>query len=94
MSEKYQKTKDKPITAERIYEQPSDAISFYSEIGQVFATKNEVVLQFYETIPGPPGPKGSITTARSRLKATVTLSLKHAANIGKLLVQKTKEKQK
>lgn len=94
MAEEKQKQKEKPVTAERIYEQPPDAISFYSEIGQVFATENEVVLQFYETIPGPPGPGGRITTARSRLKATVTLSLKHAANMGKLLTQKTKEKQK
>ena len=78
----------------RVFEQPPDAISFYCDIGQVLATGNEVVVQFYETIPGPPDPDGKITRVRSRLRATVTLSLPHATNIGKHLVKKTKGQEK
>ena len=68
----------------RIFEQPPDAISFYSDMAQVSNTGREVLLQFYETIPGPPGPDG-ITQARSRLRATVIVSLAHAANLERLL---------
>lgn len=94
MPEKKQKKKEAPVTMERVFEQPPDAISFYCDIGQVLATGNEIVLQFYETIPGPPGPDGKITRVRSRLRATVILSLPHAANIGKHLIKKTKEPKK
>ena len=68
----------------RLYEQPPDAISFYSDMTQVSNTGQEVLLQFYETIPGAPGPDG-ITQVRSRLRATVIISLHHAANLENLL---------
>ncbi len=73
----------------RLFEQPPDAASFYCDLAQVIGTQAEVVLQFYETIPGPPsGPTGQVTTARSRLRATIVVSKAHAANIGRLLLQK------
>ena len=75
---------------ERSFEQSSDAISFYSDFAQVMATDNEVVMQFYETIPGVPDRDGKITKAVSRLKATVTLSVSHAQKLGKVLVGRTK----
>jgi hypothetical protein len=78
---------DSAIQINRVYEQPPDAISLYSETAQVIATGHEVVLQFYETIPGPPGPGGQIQIVRTRLRATITLSEPHAANIGRLLLQ-------
>lgn len=94
MSKEKQETKEVSVTVERIFEQPPDAISFYSELGQVFSTGNEIVVQFYETIPGPPGPGGKIGRVRTRLRATVYLSIPHAANIGKTLVEKTAELKK
>ena len=78
----------------RLFEQPSDSISFYTDFGQVVQTGNEIVLQFYETIPGLPDPDGGIKNVRSRLRATITLSIPHARTIGKLLVEKTKEVEK
>ena len=75
---------------ERYFEQSPNAVSFYCDIGQVVATGNEIVMQLYETIPAPPGRDGKITKVVSRLRATVTLSLPHAHNIGKLLVERTK----
>ena len=94
MSKEKQKTKEVSITAERIFEQPSDSISFYSDLVQVLGTGNETILQFYESIPGPPGPGGKITRVRTRLRATVTFSIAQAANIGKLLIEQTKEYKK
>ena len=41
----------------RIFEQPEGALSLYSDFAQVIGTGSEVVLQFYETIPGAPGPR-------------------------------------
>jgi len=76
-----------PLQINRIFEQPEGAISCYSDMAQVLGTGNEVVLQFYETIPGPPGPGGNIQMVRSRLRATITISLPHAANIGDLLIK-------
>lgn len=73
----------------RVFEQPPDAISFYSDQGLVFATPNEVTVQFYETVPGPPsGPGGQMQMVRSRLRATVVLSRAHALSIGQILIQK------
>ena len=71
----------------RTYEQPTDAISFYSDMAQIIGTGQEVVLQFYETIPGAPAVGGEIDTVRSRLRATITISMAHAANIGSLLLE-------
>lgn len=82
------------IEVPRIYEQPTDAVSFYSDIGQILYTGNEVVLQFYETVPGPPESGGTIKNVRSRLRATVTVSTLHARNIAKLLLEKIGEGKK
>lgn len=71
----------------RIFEQVPDAISLYSDMAQVIGTGREVVLQFYETIPGAPGPDGKIQMVRTRLRATITLSIPHAATLGNLLIQ-------
>jgi hypothetical protein len=68
-----------------VFEQPADGISLYSDFAQIVGTGQEVVLQFYETIPGPPGPGGQIQMVRTRLRATITVSKAHAANIGNLL---------
>jgi len=74
----------------RSFEQSPDAISFYCDFANVVATGNEVVMQVYETIPGMPDREGKITNAVSRLRATITLSVSHAQNLGKVLVEKTK----
>lgn len=77
------------IGLERSFEQPPDAISCYSDFAQVIHTGNEILLQFYETIPGLPATGGSsISKVRSRLRATITISIAHAQNIGKLLIEK------
>lgn len=94
MAEEKEAPKITPVSISRLFEQPPDASSFYADFGQVFKTDNEVVIQFYETIPGPPGPDGQIRNVRSRLRVTVTLSVPHARNIGKLLVEKTEEVKK
>lgn len=83
---------EKPTEIQRVYEQPPDAISFYSDMGQIIATGTEVVIQFYETIPGPPGPAGHPLSVKSRLRATITLSHSHAARIGKLILEKIERK--
>ena len=49
------------VQVTRIFEQPADAISLYSDFAQIMGTGHEVVLQFYETIPGPPGPGGQFS---------------------------------
>lgn len=92
MVEKKQKPKKVPSAMERVFEQPLDSISFYSEMAQVLATGNEIIVQFYETIPGAPDLKGNIEKAKTRLRATITLSYPHAANMGKLLTERTKKK--
>lgn len=79
------------LVVERYFEQSPNAISFYCDFGQVLSTGHELVVQLYETIPAPPGRDGKITKVLTRLRATVTLSLPHARNIGKLLVERTKE---
>jgi len=76
----------------RIFEQGPDSVSFYSDAAQVFNTGHEVVLQFYETIPGAPGPGGKIQLVKSRLRATITISMGHASNIGNLLLKQTQIK--
>lgn len=80
-----------PSQAQRIFEQPPDAISLYSDMAQVLRTPNEIVFQFYETIPGPPGADATITLVRTRLRATITVSIPHAANIGEILRTRTQE---
>ena len=78
------------VSLERSFEQPSDAITFYSDFAQVINTGNEILLQFYESIPGPPTIDGNMAKIRSRLRATITISFKHAQNIGNLLIQEGK----
>ena len=75
------------VEVNRLFEQPEGAISFYSDHTQIVGTGNEVVVQFYETIPGPPGPGGRLQMVKTRLKATITLSSAHAKNIGNLLLK-------
>lgn len=77
--------------AQRVFEQPADAISFYSDFARIADTGNEVLLQFYETIPGPPGPDGAVQMARTRLRATVMVSRQHAGRIGQLLLERAEE---
>jgi len=84
----------KEIQIQRVYEQPPDAVSFYCDMTQILSTGNEIILQFYETIPGPPGPGGPLTHMRNRLRSTVTISFPHARNIGKLLIERTGEEKK
>lgn len=79
------------VSAKRLFQEPDDAIAFYSDFTQVIATGNEILLQFYESIPGLPTEKG-IETVNTRLKATVSLSNAHATNIGKLLLEKIESK--
>lgn len=71
----------------RIFEQSDEALSCYSDFAQVFFTGSEVVLQFYETIPGAPGHDGQIQMVRTRLRATISVSVPHAKNIGDLLIK-------
>jgi len=84
-------TQERPVQVKRVFEQPSDAISFYSDIAQVMSTGNEVLLQFYETIPGPPSGNGQILDPKSYLRATITVSVPHALSMGKLLLDKVAE---
>ena len=70
----------------RVFEQSDTAMSCYSDVAQVIGTGNEVVLQFYESIPGAPGPGGNIQMVKSRLRATIVISPAHARNIGNLLI--------
>jgi len=94
MAEEKQILKKDVAEIPRLFEQPPDAISFYADFGQVMDTGNEIMIQFYETIPGPPDPGGNIKHVKSRLRATITVSFKHALNIGKLLVDKAKGTEK
>jgi len=87
-------TEEKEISeshvVERYFEQSPEAISFYCDYTQIIATGHEVVMQLYETIPAPPSRDGKITKVMSRLRGTITLSIAHAQNLGKLLVEKSK----
>ncbi len=83
----------KPNSAQqvnRLFEQGSDTISFYSDMVQVMNTGHEVVLQFYETIPGLPGPGGKIQAVRTRLRSTIMVSHAHARIIGDTLLKQSK----
>jgi len=66
---------------ERPYEQPPDAVSCYADMTQMVRTSNEVIMQFYEAIPGvPKGPAGP-EVVRMILRATITLNVDHARRI-------------
>lgn len=77
-----------PAQVARLFEQPAEAVSFFSDYAQIVGTGQEVTLQFYETIPGAPGPSGEIQMVRTRLRATIVVSHQHAINIGNLLLQR------
>ena len=81
------KTTPVPTQVVRAFEQGADMISFYSDIAQVVNTGHEVVFQFYETIPGIPESDGQIRAATTRLRASITISIPHATNIGTLLLK-------
>jgi len=81
-------------TVNRVFEQPEGAISCYSDFAQVIGTGHEVVLQFYETIPGAPaGPGSHIQMIRTRLRATISVSVPQAKNIGNLLIKHAEKPQ-
>lgn len=94
MDKETEPAKKEPLVIERIFEQPPDATSFYCDLAQIFTTGKEIVLQFYDTIPGVPGPSGTIGSIRTRLRTTITFSIPHAENLGKLLVERTKPESK
>ena len=77
--------------AKRLFEQPPDAISLYTDLVQVLATEHEVFLQFYETIPKAPDAEGNITGVTSRLRVTAVLSPAHALTLGKSLLIKAEK---
>ncbi|MFQ5914133.1 MAG: hypothetical protein ACE5JS_13220 [Nitrospinota bacterium] len=76
-----------PFQVKRDFEVSPDAISLYSDFANVVNLGNEVILQFFETIPGAPGPSGQVNQVTTRLRATITLSFAHAKRIGELLLQ-------
>lgn len=70
-----------PRQVTRTFVQPTDASSFYSDLVQIVAVDDAIVLQFYETIPGVPAGDGIVTDATTKLRSTVTVSKKHAEKI-------------
>jgi hypothetical protein len=73
---------------ERVFEQPPDAVVCYSDLVQMTGSEHEIVIQFYESIPGPPQqPSGGPANVKSRLRASVIVSREHAAKIGNGLLQ-------
>jgi hypothetical protein len=73
---------------ERQFEQPLDAVSCYSDLTQTVVTDHEVILQFYEAIPGPPQPPhGEPNAVRMRLRATIVLNKTHAEKLARNLTQ-------
>ncbi len=81
------------VQLRREFEQPADAISFYCDFTQIIGAANEILVQFYETIPGPPGADGQAQTVKTRLRATVMVSRPQAERIGQLLLKQVQEEQ-
>src|SRR5271157_4190147 len=77
--------------AMRLFEQGPEAVSFYSDFSQIINTGSEIVFQFYETIPGPPGPNGLILNVRTRLRATIQFSSAHALNLANNILSQAKQ---
>ncbi len=75
----------------RLFEQGPEAVSFYSDFSQIINTGSEIVFQFYETIPGPPGPNGLIPNVRTRLRATIQFSSAHALNLANNILNQAKQ---
>lgn len=44
----------------RTFSASPDAQSFHCDYTQIVGTANEIVLQFYETVPGLPGEDGRV----------------------------------
>jgi hypothetical protein len=81
-----------PVTqpAERIFEQPPDAVTCYADVTTLVVTESEVILQFYEPVPSPPAAGSRAPSIRSRLRATVILNKDHARRLSNNLVQGTR----
>lgn len=71
----------------RMYEQPPGAVSCYADITQIVRTEHEVIIQFYEGIPGIPNSEGNPDTVRNVLRATIIVHADHASRIGRGLIQ-------
>jgi hypothetical protein len=69
-----------PGQVERIFEQPLDAITCYADVVSLAVTDHEVIVQFYEPVPGPP-KAGGPPVMRTRLRATVILTKEHAGKL-------------
>ena len=75
-------------TAKRVFEQPLDAISIYAEYVQVLGTENEVVIQFYDIVPGIPSVSEGVSEAkeiRTILRANVVMSPRLAERLTNIL---------
>ena len=73
---------------ERAFEQPPDAITCYADLVQTVVTEHEVIVQFYEPVPGPPAAgQGGPSIMRSRLRATIILNKPHAARLATSLTE-------
>ncbi len=78
-----------PQKVMRVFEQPPDAASIFSEFVQVVGTENEVLIQFYDLVPGPPVlPSGTAEVVKNRLRVTVALTPNLAKRLGELLLEK------
>ena len=82
-------TDRRSVQAQRVFEQPGDAVSLYSDFVQVVQAEHEVYLQFYDTIPGPPveaqGGQAAPNTVRTRLRVTIVLTPSFARKIVDLI---------
>jgi hypothetical protein len=75
------------VDVQRQFEQPADAMSCHSDYAQIVLTETgEVVIQFYEPLPGPPPASGTAPIMRTRLRATIFLNKEHATKIGNSLL--------
>lgn len=71
----------------RRFTQPPDSFVGYADFAQVSAIEDEVVIQFYTTIPGIPAEPGKIEDAVTRLVATIIVSPSHARRLASVLTQ-------
>lgn len=73
-------TKQAPMRVNRVFEQPPDAISLYSDFAQIMGTGYEVLLQFYSGAIQPgsrpraaaPGPRAGVEDGACRLSRVLT----------------------
>jgi hypothetical protein len=76
-----------PQQVQRTFAQQPNALSFYCDFSQIVGTENEVLLQFYETIPDAPNQAGQVTQVRSTLRATIMMSRPHALQLAQNLLR-------